>query len=340
MTVFRRILVLTLVLGMAAASAATDLAIDGTRFTVDGKPTFLLGISYYGALGASHDAIRSDLDDMQRLGINWIRVWVTWSAFDNDVTAVNDEGKPRPPYFARLESLLAECDRRGVIVDVTLTRGGRVLGTTQIHSFQAHRQAVETLLSAFKSHRNWYLDLGNERNIQDPRFVPFDDLKRLGDLAERIDPPRLITASHAGDIPEKDLRRYVLDVGVDFISPHRPRNPGSPKQTARRSREYLRSMKQLGRVVPVHYQEPFRRGFTKGWEPTAGDYMTDLRGALEGGAAGWCLHNGDQRRVPEGKPRRSFDMRAARLFEQLDEVELEALDRLHKLLPLRKERSQ
>ena len=77
--------------------------------------------------------------------------------------------------------------------------------------------------------------------------------------------------------------------------------------------------------MPLHYQEPFRRGFTKGWEPSADDYVTDAQGALAGGAAGWCLHNGDQRDQPDQKPRRSFDMRSQRLFEQLDQVELDAL---------------
>src|SRR5207247_1142908 len=32
----------------AAAAEATTLAMDGSRFTLNGKPTFLLGLSYYG----------------------------------------------------------------------------------------------------------------------------------------------------------------------------------------------------------------------------------------------------------------------------------------------------
>jgi hypothetical protein len=52
----------------------TELAIKGEQFTINGKPTFLLGISYYGALGASKDFIQRDLDDMQKYGFNWFRV--------------------------------------------------------------------------------------------------------------------------------------------------------------------------------------------------------------------------------------------------------------------------
>lgn len=323
-----RLLSFVLIVSSATIAAATELGVDGTRFTLDGKPAFLLGASYYGALGAPQEFVRQDLDDLQRLGINWIRVWATWAAFENDVTAVDEKGKPREPYLSRLAWLVAECDRRGMVVDVTLTRGNNVVGRPRIRSLDTHRRAVETIVAGLASHRNWYLDLGNERNIRDKRHVPFDDLRKLRDVARRIDPKRLITASHAGDIPPDDLKTYLLDVKVDFLSPHRPRNARSPGQTEERSRRYLADVKKLGRVVPLHYQEPFRRGFTRGWEPTADDYVTDARGARAGGAAGWCLHNGDQRHVPGQNPRRSFDLREKRLFDQLDEVEREALERL------------
>src|SRR5258706_11820169 len=63
---------------------ATELGKDSTHFTIDGRPAFLLGISYYAALGARDDFIAKDLDDMRRDGFNWIRVWATWAAFTNN----------------------------------------------------------------------------------------------------------------------------------------------------------------------------------------------------------------------------------------------------------------
>lgn len=324
--IVRCVFALAGVLAMARPAGATELGIEATRFTIDRKPTFLRGISYYGALGAPRESIRRDLDDMQKLGLNWIRVWATWAAFGNDVSAFDAEGRARAPYFSRLRWLIAECDRRGMVVDVTLSRGNRVVGGARLEPLAAHRQAVETVTSRLKPWRNWYLDLGNERNIRDKRFVGFDELEELRDAAKRLDPARLITASQAGDIPPEDLKRSLLSVRLDFISPHRPRNARSPRETQQRSRRYLAEMHELGRAVPLHYQEPFRRGFTKGWEPTADDYVTDALGALRGGAAGWCLHNGDQRHAPDGRPRRSFDMRKQRLFDQLDDVERRALE--------------
>ena len=109
-------------------TGATVLGMRGTRFTLNGEPTFLLGMSYYGALGAPEEFVRRDLADLARHGFNRVRVWATWGAFDRDVSAVDAERRPREPYLDRLKRLVAECDRRGLVVDVTLTRGDRAQG--------------------------------------------------------------------------------------------------------------------------------------------------------------------------------------------------------------------
>ncbi len=305
----------------------TRLGIKGTEFTLNDRPTFLLGVSYYGALGASEEAIRQDLDEMQQRGFNWIRVWATWSAFDNDVSAVDVEGNSRKPFLDRLRRLVEGCDRRGMVVDVTLSRGNGVSGTPRLQSLEAHRRAVESIVTALKPQANWYLDLSNERNIRDRRYTDFADLRALRAAVRRLDPQRMVTASHAGDISRDELGEYLRTVEVDFLSPHRPRHAGSPRQTTAKAQELLAWMKDVGRTVPVHYQEPFRRGFSARWEPSAEDFAVDLSQALAGGAAGWCFHNGDQRERPDGQPRRSFDLRHRRLFEQLDDEERAFLDR-------------
>lgn len=291
------------------------LGIQGRSFTVDSKPTFLLGISYYGGLGAPRQFIRQDLEDMKKFGFNWLRVWATWDAFDNDVSALDKEGNPREPYFKKLEWLVKECDKRGLIVDITLTRG------KLLPNQKAHLKAIRAIVSALKAYRNWYIDLANERDVRDERFVSFGELRELRDEVKKIDPNRLVTAS--GTPGSKDeLGRYLFDAGVDFLSPHLTRKPQAPQETESITKKFYSWMEELGKVVPVHYQEPFRRGYTPGWEPKADDFLLDLRGALRGGAGGWCFHNGSQRDTPENKPRRSFDMREKRLFDQLDPEEL------------------
>lgn len=315
-------IVLSCITAIAAAevSAAddhpTDLGIEGTQFTLNGKPTFLLGISYYGALGASENLIRLDLDEMERCGFNWLRVWATWDMFDHDVSAVDATGRQREPFLDKLKWLVAECDRRGLVVDVTLTRSAERLAT-----LEAHQRAVEVIVQALKTHRNWYLDLANERDVRDARYVSPGELKELRELVRRLDPPRLVTASFGGhDLSEQDVRESLLTIGLDFLTPHRPRTAASPAQTEARTRQCLALTKTLGRPAPVHHQEPFRRGYGR-WKPTADDFLTDLRGAIAGGAAGWCFHNGSQRSSADNLPARSFDMRQQRVFDQLDEEE-------------------
>ena len=308
----------------ATATRRTVLGLKDTVFTLNGLPTFLIGISYYGALGAPEDFMRRDLDDLQRHGFNWLRVWATWAAFGHDVSAVDAQGRPHEPFLGRLEWLIAECDRRGLVVDVTLTRGrqpAESLAGGNLPDIASHRRAVETLVEALKAHRNWYLDLANERDVRDDRYVSTAELKTLRELVRRLDPQRLVTASFGGhDLKESDVRDSLMIAQLDFLSPHRPRNARSPAQTEAQTRGCLALMKTLGRIAPVHHQEPFRRGYGA-WEPTAADFLTDLRGALKGGAAGWCFHNGSQRNASDNQPRRSFDLRTQRLFEQLDPEE-------------------
>ena len=90
---------------------------------------------------------------------------------------------------------------------------------------------------------------------------------------------------------------------------------------------------EAGRPMPIHYQEPFRRGYAE-WEPGVDDFLTDLRGAIRGGAAGWCFHNGGNRLVKDERPRRSFDLRPeeGRLMAQLDPVERAVVAEAHRQL--------
>ena len=306
-----RHLLIALLQSAALPAAATRLGVAGSRFTLDGRPTFLLGISYYAGLGAPDRFVRQDLADMKRYGFNWLRVWATWNGFGSDISAVGRDGGPREPYLAKLRWLVAECDRRGLVVDVTLTRNG-------LADQAAHRRAVETIITALQGYHNWYLDLANERDVGDARHVGLADLTALRADARRLAPSLLVTASSG--VNRDNLPAY-LATGVDFLAPHRPRGPESPSQTAAATRELVGWLKDPGRTVPIHYQEPFRRGYTRGWEPTAADFRLDLAQAKEGGAAGWCFHNGSQQGAPGEQPRRSFDLGEKRLFDQLDPEE-------------------
>ena len=85
------------------ATGGTVLGVRDTRFTLNGEPTFLLGMSYYGALVSPEEFVCRDLADLERHGFNWVSVWATWGAFDRDVSAVNAGGGPRESFLGRLD---------------------------------------------------------------------------------------------------------------------------------------------------------------------------------------------------------------------------------------------
>ncbi len=315
-------LVLLLSVGCALAVPVQALKLgksaDGRYFTLDGSPEFLLGISYYGGTSVSDPAnLKADLDDISAAGFNWIRVWATWSPGE-DVSAVGAGGSVRQPFMSRLKALIRECDRRGIVVDVTMTRG-KVL----MSNHTEHLACVRTLAQELKQFRNVYFDVGNERDVRDARHVPLEEVGELIAAIKQIDPDRLCTAS---GVPGSagELAKYLQTGRCDFIAPHLGRDPDSPAQTEATVRRFIGWMKKLGKRVPVHLQEPFRRDYNK-FQPAVKDYYADAVGGKKGGAAGWCLHNGSSRFSSDGRPHRSFLMsdKEGRLLKQLDQVELE-----------------
>ena len=94
-------MITTLMIFVSTCVPAITLDIHGTNFLVNQKPMFLLGVSYYGGLGTSDDFVNRDLRELKNHGFNWIRVWATWSAFENNVSAVDSEGKAREPFLSK-----------------------------------------------------------------------------------------------------------------------------------------------------------------------------------------------------------------------------------------------
>ena len=303
----------------ASASWGVELGIDGTRFTLDGAPTFLPGVSYYGGCARTPELMAGDFDALRERGVNWVRVWATWDMYDSQ-PAVDAAGAPQEPAMSALRELVGLADERGIVVDVTLHRGGVL--TTQ----QAHLAAVRTIARELLPWRNVYIDVANERDVGDARYVSPQECRELRDAIRQIDAQRLVTASCTFGSAE-ELAEFLEVTALDFITPHLPRTADDPPKTQERVERYLDWMREAGRVVPVHLQEPFRRDYGA-WQPDVEGFLTDLRGAVAGGAAGWCLHNGSNRHADDGEPRRSFDLHPERgpFIDTLDAVERQVLD--------------
>ena len=309
------------VMVVARPADATELGVDGSLLTLDGQPAFLLGVSYYAGLARTPELMAHDLDDLRERGINWIRVWATWDWHEAQ-PAVDATGAAAEPAMQALRDLVRLADERDIVVDVTLHRGG------VLTSREAHLAAVRTIARELLPWRNVYIDVANERDVRDKRYVSPEECGELAAAIREIDPERLVTASHGGGGLSSELVALDLQVAtVDFLTPHLPRAADDPAKTQERV-EHLRAWtREAGRLTPVHLQEPFRRDYGA-WQPEAEDFLTDLRGAIAGGAAGWCLHNGSNRRSDDGEPRRSFDLNPERgpFIDTLDDVERAVLD--------------
>ena len=321
MSVFTKasFVLVAIVSAVPICAATLGISADGRHFTINGVPTFLNGISYYAGLSANSTFVTKDLDDIKARHLNWIRVWTFWGdGKDGSFAALTREGEVREPYMGRLKSLIEECNKRELIVDVTMSHGNEPAPGDQTQ----HLACAKTLAKELKPYRNVYIDVSNERDVGDARFVSVEDVGKLITAIKSIDPTRICTASGTPGSRD-DLGKFLTVGKLDFIATHLGRDPGDPAKTVGRVREFIGWMKQLGRRVPIHLQEPFRRGYTPGWEPAVDDYFRDCTGAKIADAAGWCLHNGSNRNSSDHKPQRSFRMTDAdgRLFDQLDEVE-------------------
>lgn len=318
---------------------SVTLKIDGERFLLNGQAVFLLGASYYAGLGAAADVVERDFTELRRLGVNWVRVWCTWGAYGYDISAVDARGAAGEPYLSRLVELCRQADRLGLVVDVSFQRAVTadkaaadkgLAGFARMPWMQSpiathedHLRAVATVTEALRGAGNVYIDVSNERDLPHDLVVSFEDAGELIARVRQVDQHRLVTVSGIGDCAGEDLRNYLSVAKVDFLAPHRHRGSDSPAQTLAVTQQLRREMVELGRPVPIHYQEPLRRDHM-GWDPSVEDFLTDLDGAVRGGAAGWCFHNGFSRSA-DGCPRRSFDLRDGSLFDQLDAVELAVL---------------
>ncbi|MHB1456739.1 MAG: cellulase family glycosylhydrolase [Armatimonadota bacterium] len=325
------VLVLYQMIGIASSGSTATLGIseDGSQFTINKKAIFMTGISYYGAMSIETPSfVKKDLDDMKRDGFNWIRVWMNWNPTDINVSVVTPDGELRKPYISRLKYLIRECNRRGMIVDVTFTRGADPFPSNQTQ----HLECVKTFAKELKPYRNLYIDVGNERDVGDARYVSYEDMGALISAIKEIDPKRICTASGVPSSPE-DLAKYINIGKCDFLAPHLGRDRESPSETKGKVQEFIGWMgKDNIKRVPILLQEPFRRDYGS-YQPVESDYYTDAIGGKQGGAAGWCLHNGSNRANTRFRSFRMTD-KDGRLYDQLDEVELAVTHNIAKKLGL------
>jgi hypothetical protein len=281
-----------------AAQPPATIAVSGTAFHVDGRQTFLLGVSLFDALGSTPASDR-DLDQLVAWGVGIVRVWAHWlePIYQAD-GALTAQGR------TRLLALSNRLRARGLVLELALLKPGQLPGQgSAIFPTEAARvRAVESITSALRDHRNVIFDLYNEHDHPGGP-ISHATARVLRDAVKAIDPARLVTisstgghlvsaASQVGATEERNLREEAgtgaNEVGVDIVAPHFPRTDDWAAATGVRLAAVRAVLDKMGRKLPIYLNEERRSDDRVALEPAA--YRDAFAKARQGGAAAWLFH--------------------------------------------------
>jgi hypothetical protein len=280
---FRRVaLRLLVLLGLtlsATEAVAQKLTIQGDRFAVDGVPKFLTFMSYFGAMGAPN--IIADLRALKSLGFDGIRIWPN---LDTGPQLMNSDGSLRPDELTRLLSILNQARIERLVVDVTFTHE-HIKGMGPA----ATRAGILAAVGVLRSYDNVLIDIQNERNVGDGRFMSEADVASIFAGIRAIDPARITTASNSPADDADYAADFTARLGLDVTAYHEPRN--SRWYEAAEVQNVVGRMKVNGK--PAYMQESMSTRDELYFYPAhdrADYFMQSIANAKMAGAAAWCFH--------------------------------------------------
>jgi hypothetical protein len=273
------------------------LGIAGNQFTLDGKPAFLVFISYFDALPRAAAAGGVDADFAYLEGkVQGVRIFPNWwgdacalrSAAD---TLIDVDGAIRPEAWRRLQAVLDGASAHRLVVDLSLTRetvtdNGAPARTL---SFAAYAKAITTLVGSSDYLKGKYphvlIDVQNEW----PRFGDVKEMEALLGELRTADPERILAASSSGG----PYQPVGLSVSKMVAAYHDPRERDwFSAEAATRVVNGVRSALG-GAMQPVYLQEPFPASSNCGrtdHDSDSAHFIEAMRHAKAAGAAAWTFH--------------------------------------------------
>ena len=299
------------------AHAAPTLGIEGDHFTIDGKPQFLLLVSYFDAVRASDQSLESDFAWLRANRFDGLRIFPNWwnvtkdDGFPPD-TLFDGDGNIRPAQLARLKTVLGRATAHNLIVDLSFAhetvRGlsalrddqvGKPQGELPVNQVRADacEHAFVSVTKELLPYRNLFFDIQNEFNGR-VTHLSNEEVSRFAAAIKRADPSRLLTASLANEIGPEEVAKRTNAVGVDVIAWHESRNPWR-----------FDAMDALARAAKSVSQKPLYFGEPASFEDaglSVDQFLVAVTKAKAGGAAAWTLHT-----------EHGFDLHARSLRDQL-----------------------
>lgn len=294
-----------------ASQPQPALTVSRDRMFVDGRATFLTGVSLFDALGPVPPRDQ-DLDALAAWKINAVRVWAHWHAAiyqaDGSLTA---DGR------TRLVTLARRLQSRGLVLEVVVLRPGELPRQpfALFASESARARGVDAVTEALRPFRNVLFDLYNEHDHPDGP-ISHADARALRDRVKAIDPARVVTISSTeyhvlskgSAVDEAALTGEVGtgggSVAVDVFAPHFPRTDDWDSATGNRIRLVRGALDRIGSQVPIYLNEERRATPQASVDPAA--YGRARAAAQSAGAAGWIFHTSA-----------GFDLRARAFLEAL-----------------------
>jgi len=274
------LLALAIVLLAAGSARAQKLGIQGDRFTIDGAPKFLTFVTYFGGMGAPN--VIADLHLMKTLGFDGFRIW---PLLDTGPQILNGDGSVRPAEMAHFLSILDQAKQERLIVDVTFTH--EHIGLTPANT----RVGLVNVAAAMRGYENVLIDIQNERNVQDRRFLSEPDIASIYQAIKAVDPARIVGCSEArGDAagPATDAA-FVARLGLDVTMLHETRS--ADWYTLAVQQYVISRLRANGK--PAYMQEPMTTRDSFFFYPShdrAEYFLQAIAHAKLAGAAGWTFH--------------------------------------------------
>ena len=289
------------------------LGTSGESFTINGTPTFLLGVSYFDG----RNYRESDLVSLSAKGFNLIRVWLDW----REDSYLDEKGNWLSGADQDLLRLVESADNLGLMVDIAILDKNAAFGNSK----SDRDLAVQNVASLLKNKRNVLFDLANEHDTSGFLLqFTHSDAADLNSLVKQIDPERLVTISSTGchiictdvnNVETGNIIAEIDEVNVDVLTPHFLRGSDWAEKTGPRLTAIKSYLQSTNKSIPIYLQEENRRKDNTG--PTKEEFFKAAEDAVNLGAAAWVFHTAA-----------GFTLKDSTFFDNLDPTERIIVDEL------------